>query len=90
MSEPDDRAASTRIAKATPASQAPKVRITRQRNMSLNEEEAYLKEINIANLRIAASSDSRAIRMYFRWKTKFIIAVKVIIERRGTIFINIV
>ena len=66
MSEPDDRAARTRIAKATPASQAPKVKITRQRNMSLNEEDAYLREINIARLRMAASNDSKAIRIYFR------------------------
>lgn len=90
MSEPEERAARTKIAKATPASQAPRVKITRQRNISLNEDGDNLKEINIASLKIAASRDKRAIKIYLRWRTKFIIAVKVIIERRGMIFTNIV
>tara|TARA_B110000211_G_scaffold103513_1_gene120431 strand:+ start:550 stop:723 length:174 start_codon:yes stop_codon:yes gene_type:complete len=57
------------MARATLASQALRVKITRHRKRSPKGEADRLSVTRRARLRIAASRDRRAIRMYFRCST---------------------
>jgi len=69
MSLPYERVIKTRMARATLASHAPNVRITRHRKRSPKGEAERLRVTNRARLKIAASRESRAMRIYFRCRT---------------------
>lgn len=56
----------TRIARATLASHAPSVKITKQKYVSIKGLAEKFSVINRARLKIAASSESSAMRIYFR------------------------
>lgn len=62
MSDPNERVIRTSVARATLASQAPRVKITKQRKRSENGEDDKDSVISSASLRMAASKDRSAIR----------------------------
>lgn len=69
MSLPYERVISTRMARATLASHAPSVKITKQRKRSPKGEDERLRVTRSARLRMAASRERSAIRIYFRCST---------------------
>jgi hypothetical protein len=75
-------------ARAILASAAPIVRIVRHINISwLKERERVTRR---AKLRVAASSDRSDIRILFRWITKLIRVIAVIIEITGRVMRSII
>lgn len=73
----------TRRASATLASQAPNVSITMQKNALEKTDEVYRRVIRDVKIRILASKDKRAIKIWRRWRIKFKRAVRAIRDKMG-------